>query len=74
MLKYYEPLLNLSDPERHNTMAVIVSLKDPVNGELLRSAVEELRERFPYFYVRAACRDGDLIPIPNDLPMIVRNT
>lgn len=74
MLKYYEPLLNLSDPEHHSTMGVIVSLKDPINGEILRSVVEDLRMRFPYFYVRAACRGNDLIPVSNDLPMTVRNT
>ena len=74
MLKYYEPLLNSSDPVHHNTMCVIVSLKYPVNGDILRSVVEDLRGRFPYFYVRAACRDNNLVPIPNDLPIIVRNT
>ncbi len=43
MREYYEPVLNLSDPEHHNTMGVILALKDPVDGEILRSAVEALR-------------------------------
>ena len=74
MLEFYEPILNLNDPEQHNTMGIILSLRDPVNGEILRSAVEKLRCRFPYFYVKAACREGDTVTVPNPLPMSVRNT
>ncbi len=74
MLKYYEPRLNLSSPEQINLMGVIVSLTDPVDGEILRSVIEELRVRFPYFYVKAACNGSDLVTVPNDLPMTVRNT
>ena len=74
MLEFYEPLLNLSDPEHHNTMGVILSLRDPVNGDILRYAVEAMRARFPYFYVKPAYRGDDLITVPNDLPMTVRNT
>ena len=72
MREYYEPVLNLSDPEHHNTMGVILALKDPVDGEILRSAVEALRIRFPYFYVRAASGRKDGVIVPNDLPMTVR--
>ena len=74
MLEYFEPYLNLSSPEYSNTMGVILSLHDPVDGEMLRSAVEELRERFSYFYVKVACRRSELITVPNPLPMTVRNT
>lgn len=74
MLEFYEPILNLTDPEHHSTMGVILSLKDPVDGDILRYAVEALRERFPYFYVRPGRRGDDLIPVPNPLPMTVRNS
>ena len=74
MLEFYEPLLNLSDPEHHNTMGAVLSLRDPVDGDILRCAVEEMRTRFPYFYVKPAYRGDDLITVPNDLPMTVRNT
>ena len=74
MPEFYEPVLNLSDSEHHSTMGAFLSLKDPVDGEILRSAVEELRTRFPYFYVKAARRGDDLVTVPNDLPMTVRNT
>ena len=74
MLEFYEPILNLSDPEHHSTMGVILSLRDPVNGEVLRSVVEKLRARFPYFYVKASCKGDEPVTVPNDLPMTVRNT
>ena len=74
MLEFYEPVLNLSDPEHHSTMGVILSLKEPVNGEVLRSVVEKLRVRFPYFYVKASCKGDEPVTVPNDLPMTVRNT
>ena len=74
MREYYEPVLNLSDPEHHNTMGAFLTLKEPVDGTILRAAVEAVRVRFPYFYVRAAYRGKDEVIVPNDLPMTVRNT
>ena len=74
MREFYEPVLNLSDPEHHNTVGAFLTLKDPVDGDILRSAVDALRTRFPYFYVRAANSEKDGTPVPNDLPMTVRNT
>jgi len=74
MLKYYEPHLDFSSPEQVNIMGVIVSLTQPVDGEILRSVIEELRIRFPYFYVRAVHQGSDVITVPNPLPMTLRNT
>lgn len=74
MREFFEPVLSLSDPEHHSTMGAFLTLKDPVDGDILRFAVEALRIRFPYYYVRAACRGKDEVTVPNDLPMTVRNT
>ena len=74
MKEFYEPMLYLSTPEHPNTMCMLAILKDAVDGELLRDAVEELRARFPYFYVKVASRGNDLLPVPNARPMTVRNT
>ena len=74
MKEFHEPMLYLSTPEHPNTMGVLAVLKEAVDGELLRDVVEELRVRFPYFYVRAASHDKDLLPVPNTLPMTVRST
>ena len=74
MLEFYEPCLNLMSDEYHNVMGIIVALKEPVDGKILQEAVDELQVRFPYFYVKAAFRGDDIIAVPNDLPMTVRNT
>ena len=74
MKEFYEPMLYLSTPDHPNTMGVLVTLKEAVDGDILRAVVEELRARFPYFYVRAVPIENDLFPIPNPLPMTVRNT
>ena len=55
-------------------MGIMAILKEPVDGELLRQAVEKARSRFPYFYVRAEVSGNDLKAVPNPLPMTVRNT
>ncbi|MDO4796715.1 MAG: hypothetical protein Q4A01_01710 [Coriobacteriales bacterium] len=74
MTEYYEPNLYMSSPGFPNTMGVCVTLTEPVDGDILREVVEELRERFPYFYVRVEQDGNELIPVPNPLPMTVRNT
>lgn len=74
MKEFYEPMLYICTPEHPNTMGVSVVLKEPVDGDILRGVVDELRARFPYFYVTEEGRDNDLFAVPNALPMTVRNT
>ena len=74
MKEFYEPMLYLSTPDHPNTMGVLVALKEPVDGDILQEVVEELRVRFPYFYVKVTAKENDLFPVPNPLPMTVRNT
>ena len=74
MSEFYEPMLYLSTPDHPNTMGVLAVLKETVDGELLRDAVEELRTRFPYFYVKAESKGNDLVPVQNALPMTVRDS
>ena len=74
MKEFYEPMLYMSTPEHPNTMGVSAVLTEPIDGALLTAVIEELRSRFPYFYVRAVPEDNDLRPVENPLPMTVRNT
>ncbi len=74
MKEFFEPMLYISTPDHPNTMGVLVALKEPVDGGILCGVAEELRERFPYFYVKAAAKENDLFPVPNPLPITVRNT
>ena len=72
MTAFYEPMLYMSTPEHPNTMGVEVDLKEDVDGDILCEAVEALRERYPYFYVRAKAEGEDLSVIPNPSPMTVK--
>ena len=74
MLKYYESHLDIKRPDIHTSMSVVLSLKEEVNGAVLKSVVERLRVRFPYFYVKAALRDDDVVMQPNSLPISVINS
>ena len=74
MPEFYEPFLDFTVPEHQNILGMILSLRNPVDGETLRCVVEEMKVRFPYFYVKAVYRGNDLVTVPNDLPMTVRNT
>ena len=74
MKEFYEPMIYMSTPEHPNTMGALVVLKEEIDGDILRDVVEELRVRFPYFYIKVVARDNDLSPEPNPLPMTVRNT
>lgn len=74
MKEFYEPMLYMSTPEHPNTMCVAVELKEEIDGGILQNVAEELRVRYPYFYVKAVLRDNDVYPEPNPLPITVRNT
>ncbi len=71
---YYDPIMCVCSPENPMTMGVTAVLTEQIDEKLLKEAVEDLRERFAYFYVRAKIEDNDIVVIPNSLPMTVRNT
>lgn len=74
MKEFYEPMIYLSTPEHPNTMSVVVQLREPVDGDILYSVVQELSVRYPYFYVKAVVKDNDVWPELDPLPMTMRNT
>ena len=74
MAEYYDPKLLLSSSDNPFTMSIMVILKEPVDGNILADAVESLRVRFPYFYVRTEITGNEIVVVPNPLPITVRNT
>lgn len=71
---FYEPSVCMCTPDNPNTMGICVTLTEPVNGTALQAAVEALRVRFPYFYVRVKMEGNNLIVVPNDLPVVIRDS
>lgn len=74
MSEYYDPMLLLSSSGNPYTMSIMVTLKEPVDGSVLADCVEELRVRFPYYYVRTEITGNEVVVVPNPLPITVRNT
>lgn len=74
MAEFYDPMLYLSASENANTMGCTVTLGEPIDGDILAKAADLLRERFPYYYIQAKKTENDIIPVPNPLPVTVRNT
>ncbi len=62
-MEYYDPILYMCTEDFSNTMGITATLTEPIDGDILRATVEELRERFPYFYVKAAVEGNDLVPV-----------
>lgn len=57
MKEFYEPMLYLSAPDHPNTMGALVGLKEPVDGDILRGVVEELRAIS--LLLCKGCREGE---------------
>ena len=74
MSEFYDPLLYISSEKYPNMMGAEVTLKEDVDGAMLSEAVEALRERYPYFYVRSRMTENDIVLVPNPLPVTVRRT
>lgn len=74
MPTFIDPALFATLPNNPNLMGMTVTLTEPVDAQILREAVELVRKRFPYFYARPKKEDANLVLVPNDLPMVVRET
>ena len=71
---FYDPIIYKSTSYIPFVAGPSVVLTEPIDGKLLSEAIEELRSRFPYFYVRVKVEDNDLVFEPNPLPVVVRNS
>ncbi len=54
-----------------NAFSVRVTLKNPIEPEPLRRAVDKAMERYPYFSVRLAVRGEELVLEDNPLPVAI---
>lgn len=72
--KYYDPTVPKSTSYNPYIAGPCVTLKEPVDIEILSSVVEELRSRYPFFYGKVKVEEEDLVVEPNPLPIVVRNS
>ncbi|MDO4538928.1 MAG: hypothetical protein Q4B54_12260, partial [Coriobacteriales bacterium] len=69
--RFFDPVFYIANEKHPFVMSAYFTLLDDIDGEALTKAVEELRERFPYFYVRVKAIEQELRAIANPLPVCV---
>ena len=69
--QYFDPLFYISSKEMPFNIRIEVSLKEPVCEKCLTNAVNTAIKRFPYFSIRVVEKEGELLTVPNDLPIVV---
>ena len=74
MNKYYDPNFYYTNEKFSNIILLVAKMKDLVDGECLKKAVNSLRKRFPYFFVGLHITDKEYEVVSNPNPIIVRNT
>ncbi len=69
--KYYDPLFYISSEKMPFTVRIEIKLKETVLEQPLQYAVSKAMERYPYFALRLAERDGEVLAEPNEKPVVV---
>lgn len=54
-----------------NTYRTGIQLEKPVDGEILRNAVDTAMRRYPYFSVKTAVENEEYVLLPNDAPVVI---
>ena len=57
-----------------NTIRIRMRLRDPVDPDVFRRAVDLTMRRYPYFSVELRKRDGQYVFADNDRPVVVRDS
>lgn len=60
--------------ENPHTFRVTIKMKDMLDGDILKRAVDKTMMRYPYFLVKLTFTDYDVYFEDNEEPMVVQNT
>ena len=69
--RYSDPMFYISSDKMPFTICIETILKEEVDGAALAGAVERAMKCYPYFRMRIKEEDGELIAVPNPLPVVV---
>ena len=64
-------IIYAAGPDLLNTLQIQVTLTEPVDPDILRSALGKASQRFPYFCARLTRRGEEYWMESNDLPLSV---
>lgn len=68
------PALYASGKDAPNVMSVRLRMRDPIDGEILRKAVDAATARYPYFCVELKKQDRGYVFEKNDRPVVLTNS
>lgn len=71
MMQYYDPMFYICSEKMPFGIRIEANLKYETDGDILNQAVNTAIKRYPYFAVKIEEKDGDLITVPNELPIKV---
>lgn len=66
--------LYMSSKEHPHSIRIRIRMRDLIDPEVLRSAVDTTMRRYPYFCVELERRDGDFYYVENHRPIVVTNS
>ena len=66
--------LYMSSKEHPHSIRIRIRMRDLIDPEVLRSAVDTTMRRYPYFCVELERRDGDFCFVENHRPIVVTNS
>lgn len=66
--------LYMSSKEHPHSIRIRIRMRDLIDPEVLRSAVDTTMRRYPYFCVELERRDGDFYFVENHRPIVVTNS
>lgn len=70
-MNYYDPMFYLCSDEMPFGIRIEAALTDTVDGDMLYGAVNTAIKRYPYFSMKIEAKDGELVTVPNGLPVKV---
>lgn len=70
-MHYYDPMFYICSDEMPFGIRIEVTLKYEINPNMLEKAVNTAIKRYPYFAIKLAEKDGNIIAVPNDFPIVV---
>lgn len=66
--------LYASSKRTPNVIHIKVRLRDPVDGDIMRHAVDMTMKRYPYFCVELKEKNGQLLFEPNERPVVINDS
>ena len=66
--------LYVTSKERPNEIRIRIRMRDLIDPDVFRHAVDATMERYPYFCVELQKKDGQYIFVENNRPVIITNS